>query len=734
MKKGGRIILRVTSAGHETEDSHVFRGVAVNGEGDNVTARKYYVVDAKDVLLPVLPALGQIWKITAEQVKERVVTRGKADLTEVFITAAHTRIILPETENLFTRFIQSDNAFSGIGERLARRIWIRLGKNVYDILETKDTEKLLDITGITEKIAASLITGWDKYENLKQIAWFEKYNIPQGIARSVIKHHKVDSIRAIENDPYRLISFGIDFPTVDKIALQNFVILEDSYVRLRGAVEQALNIRSSMGHTVSSRYDLIPLVEKFLPQSLVTKALQVTNEKTAYIISDDKNYHTVGHWIMEQVISRRFSKLAAKKVWSKHYDWALTAALSNQKFMLTGSQLEAVKSALSERVSVIAGGAGTGKTFVLNIILRAYKLLKTDIRPMALSGRAARRITETTGFPAQTIAGFFKNIGEQPLGERALIVIDEASMIDLQTMFKLVSITTKDVRFLLVGDPNQLAPISAGLVLHEIVNVIPSVTLDIVKRQKESSGIPEFTRYIVDGRVPVPEMFNRNIILHSCRVNDIGRRVTALYKANPKGTQIISAMHSGLAGVDIINQTCQEVCNSTGRKLRFSFNGSPHYLNIRENDPVIFVKNNWDRGIQNGTLGTLLNVGMSSLTSSLDEVSLADIELYTGEHIPLTLDLLDNIRLAYGITLHKAQGSQFERIIVPVTNNNMMDNSWIYTALTRAETKIEIVGSLSDFSRAIARPSASFYRQTHLKTLLLAELEKSHQSSTTETS
>ncbi|MBF4401624.1 AAA family ATPase, partial [Vibrio anguillarum] len=137
---------------------------------------------------------------------------------------------------------------------------------------------------------------------------------------------------------------------------------------------------------------------------------------------------------------------------------------------------------------------GTGKTTVLNVVLRAYQTLGTDIRAMALSGRAAKRINEATGYPAQTITGFLKDLEKNPLGERALIVIDESSMVDLATMFSLVSNTSSQVRFLLVGDPKQLAPISAGLVLHEAVNVVPTVTLDIVKRQKGSTGIPEFTK------------------------------------------------------------------------------------------------------------------------------------------------------------------------------------------------------------------------------------------------
>ncbi|RWX52804.1 ATP-dependent DNA helicase [Photobacterium chitinilyticum] len=723
MKVDARILLRVTSAGHETEDSQVFRAVAVNGDGDNLSARKYYVVKVSDVLLPMTPAVGQLWKVTAESITVRTVTRGEARLTEVFINAKKARVIVPETENLFTRYIQSDSAFAGVGERLARRIWFKFKKEVYDLLENKDVERLKHVKGVTDKVANGLVAGWERYENLKQIAWFDKHDIPSGIARIIIKHHKADAVKAIEDDPYRLICFGLKFAEVDKLAMTNFAVQPNAYIRLRGAVEQALQARMMDGHTVSKHEQLMPLVETLLgSRELAVEALKAGYENTAFILSEKGNYHAVGQWIMEQVVAKRFAKLAMRKVWSSHYDQALNTALSTLTFPLTQKQDEAVKSALAHGISIIAGGAGTGKTTVLNVVLRAYQALGTDIRAMALSGRAAKRITEATSFPAQTITGFIKNVEKEPLGDRTLIVIDEASMVDLATMFKLVNLTKGRVRFLLVGDPKQLAPISAGLVLHEAVEAIPTVTLDVVKRQKGSTGIPEFTRLIVDKQVPEASMFNGNIVFHTCLAKDINERVTQLYKQQPQDTQIISAKYGGNGGIDVINELCQAACNPHGKKLRFDFNGAKNYLDLREYDPIIFVQNNWERGVQNGTLGTLMNVGAPKVEVEDGEISFADVQIDTGEVIPLTIDLIDSIRGAYSISLHKAQGSQFKRVIIPVTNSRMLDNAWIYTALTRAEVKIELVGSFKDFAGSIGRLSEADKRNTYLRELLLLEM------------
>lgn len=716
----GRGLFRITSMGYETEDAYILGAVAVDGHGDRVSARKYYRIKIQDTDMPVEPAIGQIWKVSARETTTTEVVRGGAQLVDVFIKAKSVRLIIPETENLFINFISKESHFIGLGETLARKLWIKFQVGVYELLENKDIEKLMFVRGVTVAAAEALVSGWERYENLKQIAWFDKHQIPSGIARNIIKYHKSNAIHAIEEDPYRLISFGLRFAQADLLAQEHFGVALDDYVRLRGAVEQALLVRKHEGHTVSKNENIMPHVTSLLgTKKLAAQALMAGYENTAFIMSDKGYYHSIGQWIMEQTVARRFAKLATRAIWTHHYD----SALEGQTFPLTDKQNEAVRSALSHGLSIIAGGAGTGKTTVLNVVLRAYQAIGTDIRAMALSGRAAKRINEATGYPARTIAGFLKELEKTPLGDRALIVVDEASMVDLATMFSLVINTSSQVRFLLVGDPKQLAPISAGLVLHEAVNVVPTVTLDIVKRQKGSTGIPEFTKRIIDRIVPDAGMFNENIVFHQCAPDDINDLVRNLYAENPSETQVISAMYSGNGGIDAINHLCQQLYNPHGKRLEFVVNDTPRYLDIRENDPIIFVENNWDRGVQNGTLGKLLNIGSPKTETDDGEVSFADVLIDTGEMIPLTVDLLDSLKLSYSISLHKAQGSQFRRIIVPLTNSSMLDNAWIYTALTRAEDRIEIVGSMRDFERAIQRLSDAETRDTYLRQLLLDELK-----------
>ena len=243
MKKNARILIRVTSEGYETEDSHIFRGVAVDGDGDNLSGTKFYIIKVLDRLKPAMPARGQLWKVTVESTTSREVIRNETRLTEVFITVQKARVIIPESENLFTRYIATDPVFVGIGERIAMRLWVKFQKRIFELLENKDIEQLKQASFVNDQIARSLIEGWHQYENLKHIGWFEKHDIPSGIARDMIKNHKNNSIKAIEDDPYRLISFGLKFSKVDYLARTAFGIEHTSYLRYRGAIEQALLMR-----------------------------------------------------------------------------------------------------------------------------------------------------------------------------------------------------------------------------------------------------------------------------------------------------------------------------------------------------------------------------------------------------------------------------------------------------------------------------------------------------------
>jgi exodeoxyribonuclease V alpha subunit len=367
--------------------------------------------------------------------------------------------------------------------------------------------------------------------------------------------------------------------------------------------------------------------------------------------------------------------------------------------------------AMENSISCITGGAGTGKTCVLRTVLAAYNKLQYNIKAIALSGRAAMRLYESTGFITSTIAKFLR---EEPLGEdKCLVVIDEASMIDLQTMYRIVTHISPNTRLLLVGDPDQLAPISAGLILADIVKsgVIANTVLEIVKRQEGATGIPEYSNTVKNGQVPLA-LNCGNIHFHDVPLAQINEVCVALYAENAQQSQIIGATYKAAQGsINAINQRCQEQCNPNGHQFEFELFGERNYLDIRLNDPVVITQNDYEAGVQNGTLGRLVSIEQTANHFGV-------IRVDTGEDIQLTRSLLDSIRPGYAISLHKAQGSQFPHVIVPITSSMMLDRNWVYTAITRAEIELHLVGPTCLFVAAIRRVGATARRQTYLSNML----------------
>lgn len=384
-------------------------------------------------------------------------------------------------------------------------------------------------------------------------------------------------------------------------------------------------------------------------------------------------------------------------------------ALAELPYPLLPKQQEAVLTAVGSPISCITGGAGTGKTTVLRTVLRAYAQLGFQVMAVALSGRAAMRLHESIGFETSTIAKLLK---DNPIETetKAILVIDEASMVDLGTMYRIVNHLHPSVRILLVGDPHQLPPIGAGLVLADIIKsgAIANVELDVVKRQDATSGIPEYSRMVRHGEIP-PQLSTGCIHFHETSPDTIAQTCTELYRQAPERSRMVAATR---AMTNDINQRCQQQLNSNAQRLEFSEFGEQFTTDMTLNDPVLFTQNNYDAGVQNGSLGRLISVQQSDKHFGI--VKLDD----RGEEIELTKALLDSLELGYAVTLHKAQGSQFPRVIVALSDSSMIDRAWLYTAITRAEVELHLVGTKQKMHHAIRSLSAHHTRQTHLAQLL----------------
>lgn len=704
--------LRVTSVYEYSRKRVCFSGVPlVNGSYKTKTAKDIFVVKTSPDILPIEPVVGQHWRIQGEY-QTKTVAHGDFYLLEHhIIDPEKCEVTLPHDGESFIKFIANERDFKGIGDVKARELWQTFNRKIFSLLHQKDIESLTQV--LTEQSASCLIQGFRKYANLKYSTWFADRKIPPRIQQKLFKYHKENSVQSITENPYRLVTFGMSFEKADKIAQESFAIRPEDPRRLVGAVEYLLKKHSNHGgHTVARHQDvLIPVAKLLKCKQLASTALKTANTNKSYFINKvTGDYHHTPLLVMEKVVAKRLIALMQKQVSeSSKIDIAFAQAYADIPYQLTEQQTEAVLASLVNSVSCITGGAGTGKTTVLRTVLKAYHCLGYNISAIALSGRAAMRLHQSIGFRTSTIAAFLRDDPVDSDGQN-IVVIDEASMLDLPTMYRIVAHTNSNVRFLFVGDPNQLPPIGAGLILADMVksSVLPNTALDIVKRQDSSSGIPEYARMVNLGELP-PALSTGNIHFHQVALGDVASSCVELYSQNPDDSQVLAPTKKLTSEINLL---CQSIVNSESKVLEFEEFGQKFQTDLLHNDPVLFTKNNYEAGVQNGSMGKLISIGQQGQTFGV--VELDD----TYEEIIITKALLDSLEAGYCITLHKAQGSQFKRVIIALSNSKMLDRAWLYTAITRAEDELHIVGSKQDFKKIVLKLGARHSRHTYLSELL----------------
>lgn len=703
---------RVTSVWQSSKKWVCFSGVPLVKNGYKTKSVKdIFVINTKPDLLPMSPTIGQHWRVTGKS-DSRIVAHGEHSITEHHIVSpSRCEVTLPHDGEQFIRFVSKEADFKGIGDAKARELWSMFKADIFNILNQKDVTSLTKV--LTEQAANSLIKGFKKYANLKYSTWFADRKIPPHIQQKFFKYHQENSVQAITENPYRLITFGMSFTNADQIAQTSFNVEIDDHRRFVGAVEHVLKKHSSQGgHTCATHQDIsTQLIQLLKSKNLAALALKTANLHKSYFIDKKTGcYHHTPLLIMEKVVARRLLSLNQKVTEdSFELDSAYSEAFKELPYDLSEKQTEAVFGSLTSHVYCITGGAGTGKTTVLRTVLRAYNSLDFNISAIALSGRAAMRLHQSIGFKTSTIAAFLRDDAIDNDGKN-IVVIDEASMLDLATMYKIVAHINPSVRLLFVGDYHQLPPIGAGLILADIVKskVIGTTELDIVQRQDAKTGIPSYSHQIKMGKIPT-NLNVGNIHFHEVELAEVANQCVELYRKSPDKSQIVAATKKMTSE---INQQCQLSINSDAERLVFDEFGQRYSTDLLLNDPVLFTKNNYDAGVQNGTIGKLISV--ENTDKHLAIVRLDD----NNEEILITRMLLDSLDAAYCITLHKAQGSQFKRVIVALSKTSMIDRAWLYTAVTRSEDELHIVGTKERLEQAIHSLSAHHIRQTHLRTLL----------------
>ncbi len=698
----------------------VIRGVPVS-EDDSLRSANYFVsVVANSEFLPVEPTPGQTWKIHGQKTV-KIFDHGSYKTNEHSYKNPDTfELQLPKTGVSFIEFIEKDPAFTGIGESKARQLWLSFGIDIHDMLSEGGEEHFKALREVlSEKSTNSLFDGYEKYKNLRHTAWMSNAKIPHSIQQKIIRHHNLGCFGAIKRNPFELINFGLNFKNIDTIlnGMHGHLWEAERYSqeRIRGGIVQAMKDLMADGSTWVKASQVKNRAFTYLKSELQCEEglawIQSEQSVALYHPGEDR-LHPIATAIQELAVAKRMKALLeAREPVSEALLGVLAEVTSRLPYELTEHQVAAIETSFSNGISCITGGTGTGKTTVLHAFMSIAERIGYQINAVALSGRAALRIRESTGYPSMTIA---RLLSQDPIvcsnGTSKLLIIDEASVIDLPTMFAIVNHTDPSVKIILVGDSGHLPSTGIGKILHDLVlsEHIPTTTLGITKPQEESTGIPEYSEQVISGLVP-EALTTKNIFFHEISGEaSILQKAIDLYAGDPEISQIIAPTRRL---VEDANSLTQDRLNGDSPLMNFNLHGEEFFLTLRLNDPVIFTENHYRDGVQNGSLGRLINVSQDGGRFGL-------VRLGTGETIEISGRLVDGMDLGYALTLGKAQVSQFPRVIVILKEGRSMDRSWLYTAITRAESEVHIVGSADVFRRAVELTPKAFKRKTLLRELI----------------
>jgi len=614
----------------------------------------------------------------------------------------------------------------GIGPVMAKRIVSRFGEKTLDIIE-RDARKLDEVNGIGRKRIQMIKKAWDDQREIRHVMLFlQSHGVSSGYATKIFKQYGDRAIQVVRENPYRLATdvFGIGFVTADQIA-GKLGFSKDSPLRAEAGTLYVLHQLSDEGHVfypyellMKKCIEMLGAEEPVLTQAIGTIALR------KWIVIEDLNEHDTfqenhkavylaKYHLCENSIAHRIKDLlgAPKSIRTIDTEKAIAWVQARLTIRLAREQAQAVKCATESKIMVITGGPGTGKTTIIQAVLKIFSRLGVRIMLAAPTGRAAKRMSEATGFEAKTIhrlleyslqKGGFQRNEEKPL-DVDFLVVDEASMIDTALMHYLLKAVPQSATLLLVGDVNQLPSVGAGNVLKDIIDsgAVPVVTLNEIFRQARESLIIVNAHKINQGLLPLlqPEGQGRGdfFFVEQEDPEEVLRIILELISSRiPKrfgldaveDIQVLTPMHKGMVGAENLNRKLQDVLNPGDDGL---VRGQRAF---RIKDKVMQIRNNYDKEVFNGDIGTIATIDLE-----LREVSVS----FDGREVPYDFMDLDEIVLAYAISVHKSQGSEYPAVVIPVTTQHYMllQRNLVYTAVTRGKQLVVMVGSRKALRLAI---------------------------------
>ena len=648
---------------------------------------------------------------------------------------------MPEDALAMERYLGS-GAIKGIGAALAARIVRRFGDDTMRIVE-EEPERLAEIKGISEKKAMEIAEQMTEKADMRRVMIFlQKYGISLNLGAKIYQKYGQTVYGVLQENPYRLAEdiSGVGFRIADEIA-SRIGIHTDSDYRIRSGMLYTLLQASGEGHIYLPKEELFSrasgllgvdssYMEKHLMDMVVDRKLILKETEDGAVVYPTRYYYlelNSARMLCElNILCPEDEEMMAKRI--------------NRIEKETGTRLDemqkqAVAAAASHGLFILTGGPGTGKTTTINAIIRYFEEEGAELRLAAPTGRAAKRMTEATGYEAQTIhrllelngmpeeeqegrAVHFDRNSENPL-EADVIIIDEMSMVDIALMHSLLLAVTAGTRLILVGDENQLPSVGPGNVLRDIIRsgCFPVVELKKIFRQASESDIVVNAHKINRGeQVTINNKSRDFFFLKRYDADIIIRVVIALIQeklpryvdAKPYEIQVLTPMRKGLLGVERLNQILQRYLNPPDEKKKEKEIGQRLF---REGDKVMQVKNNYqleweilgrykipvDKGVGvfNGDTGIMTEINEFAET--------ATVEFEDGRQAEYSFKQLEELELAYAVTIHKSQGSEYPAVILPILSGPrmLMNRNLLYTAVTRARKCVTVVGSETTFAEMI---------------------------------
>jgi len=628
------------------------------------------------------------------------------------------RSVVPSSIEGIQRYLGS-GLIKGIGPVMASRIVEKFGEKTLEVIDNR-VEELEKVEGIGRERVGMIRRAWEDQKDIREVMIFlQGHGVSSAYATKIFKRYGHNAVSVLKRNPYTLATdiFGIGFQTADRIA-EKLGFEKSAPVRAEAGILYVLAQLSDDGHVYYPYEALIEKCKEVLEvdREVILKAFgniaydgkvvtEDLNLELEEFVPNQKAVYLAQFYTSETGIAKYFARLTSspKRTRKMDQDKAIEWVQGKINLDLAPKQIEAVKRAISDKVMVITGGPGTGKTTIINAVIKIYRAVGARILLAAPTGRASKRMSEATGYPARTIhrmleysfqKGGFQRNQDHPL-EVDVLILDEVSMVDTFLMYHLLKAVPAEATLVMVGDVNQLPSVGPGSVLKDIIksSVVPVVELKEIFRQAGESLIIVNAHKINNGVMPVLKTTKEGLEdFYFIEQDDpeqalgiimelVCERIPKRFNFHPiDDVQVLSPMHKGVVGAANLNMKLQEALNPSKVQI------AKGERVFRLKDKVMQIRNNYEKEVFNGDIGRI-----TSMDQETQQVTIT----FDGIPVPYNYVELDEVALAYAISVHKSQGSEYQAIVIPILSQHyvLLQRNLIYTAVTRGKKLVVMVGS-----------------------------------------